>query len=72
LQENKLLRDLTFSEGCSKINVETKDKLVFLNTTWNSSAANDEVAGGHNKGSRLDTINEALDSTRWWWDQSFE
>jgi hypothetical protein len=63
LQENKLLRDLAFVEGCGKINGDTKEKLGFLNTTCNSFAANDEVGGGHNKGFRLDTINEALDST---------
>jgi len=48
--------------GCGKINRDTKEKLGFFNTTCNSFAANDEV-GGHNKVSRLDTINEALDST---------
>jgi hypothetical protein len=63
LQENELLRDLAFVEGCGKINDDTKKKLGFLNATCNSFAANDEVGGGHNKGLRLDTINEALDST---------
>jgi len=65
LQEKKLqlVRDLVFVEGCGKINDETKEKLGFLNTTCNSFAVNDEVGGGHNKGSRLDTINEAMNST---------
>lgn len=65
LQEKKLqlVRDLVFVEGCGKINDETKEKLGFLNSTCNSFAANDEVGGGHNKGSRLDTINEAMNST---------
>jgi len=52
-----------FVEGCGKINCDTKEKLGVLNKTCSSFAANDEVGGGHNKSSRLDTINEALDST---------
>jgi hypothetical protein len=52
-----------FVEGCGKINDDTKEKLGFLNTTCISFAANDEAGGGQNKDLRLDTINEALDST---------
>lgn len=59
----QLVRELVFVEGCGKINDETKEKLGFLNTTCNSFAGNDEAGVGHSKGSRLDTINEAMDST---------
>ena len=61
LQEKKLqlLRYLVFVEGCGKMNDETREKLGLLNTTSNSL----EVGGGHNKASRLGTINEAMNST---------
>jgi hypothetical protein len=72
LQEKKLqlVRDLVFVEGCGKINDETKEKLGFLNTTCNSFAGNDEAGGGQSKGLKLDTINEAMNSTGMWWNQS--
>lgn len=57
------MRDLVFIEGCGKINDETKEKLGFLNMTSNSFAGRDEVGGGHDRASRLNTISEAMDST---------
>ncbi|XP_069683890.1 rac GTPase-activating protein 1 [Periplaneta americana] len=57
-----LVRELVFVEGGGKINDETKEKLGFLNTTGNSFAAHDD-ARGNDRGSRLNTISEALDST---------
>jgi hypothetical protein len=57
------VRDLVFIEGCGKINDETKEKLGFLTMTSNSIAGHDEVAGGHDRASRLNTISEAMDST---------
>jgi len=57
------MKDLVFVEGCGKTNDETKEKLGFLNTTCKNLAASDEVGGSHNKDSRLDTINEAMNST---------
>lgn len=64
------MRDLVFIEGGGKINDETKEKLGFLTTTCNSFTGHDEAGGGQNKGSRLDTINEAMNSTGKWWNQS--
>jgi hypothetical protein len=58
-----LVRDLVFVEGCGKINDETKEKLEFLTMTSNSVAGHDEVAGGRDRASRLNTISEAMDST---------
>jgi hypothetical protein len=57
------VRDLVFVEGCGNINNETREKLGFLNMTSNSFAGRDEVVGGHDRASRLNTISEAVDST---------
>lgn len=57
------MRELVFVGGCGKINDETKEKLGFLNMTCNSFAGHDEVVGGQDRASRLNTINEAMDST---------
>jgi hypothetical protein len=65
LQEKKLnhVRELVFVEGCGKINDETKEKLGFLDMTSNSFAGHGEVEGFQERPSRLNTIDEAMDST---------
>lgn len=60
------MRDLVFVEGGGKINDETKEKLGFLNVTSNSIAGCDEIGGFQDKFPRLNTINEAMDSTGKW------